>query len=447
MTDMNKNSAGFTTIELAMVMIVFGMVFMTVMTAFSFYNREQVKAHTEEAFEASNAGLLAFQGYMRYYPCPADPSIPRGGVNYGMEGPRNAQGDCIVSGGITRVTNPGVNQDNIPGDDPIFIGAIPFNTILPVLEDPDGTPNSGDEDNDIPLRDGTTYDGWGHKLVYAVSGTLANDDTYNDNHGAIRVMDENGNSLVQEKEEDANNDKVPDEDFNENGLVDPGQYAHFAIVSHGENGRGAYASNGQVVQFCPPTLPAPTPPVVATGVSELENCDNTIDGQFLSGLRNDSGHSKNDDLVRFTINETSGLWVYAGGSSDQIHNTNSGNVGFGETAPEETLDIEGNLRAQEVRAEEYCDPERADNEGCMLPQAIAGDLATMRCPAGYGIVGIEQNAVNDAGRGINRCEQIFSGAIIPRTCPANCRVTGFERTSNGDKRVICRNRTNNNLCP
>ncbi len=438
----NKRNAGFTTIELAMVIIIFGMILGTIMTVFAFYNAERVKTHTQEAFDTVNAALLSFQATEGRYPCPADPAIPRGGLGYGLENV-DGSGQCVANAtSVFAATTTGIDQDDNGANDIVFIGAVPFNTIL----DPDGLPNSGDELQGIPLRDITTYDGWGRKLTYAVSGTLTDSEDYNDYFGSIRVVDENRRSLIQEREFDTNNDGIvdPSEDLNGDGIHNEGQYAHFVVVSHGENGRGAYSSAGVQAETCPNFLPVATPPMVASNVNELENCDHNIDATFLSGLRNDADSSKNDDLTKFTINETSGLWVYADGSADQIHNTNSGNVGFGEDVPRERLEINGNLRSQGIRSAAYCEnPLDAD---CMKAEAIAGDLAEMTCPPGQAITGIDRNAVNDATRSINLCAPVFSGPINACTCAPGCRVTGFRRNSNGSRDVVCHHRTTNNPC-
>lgn len=427
----NKGNRGFTTLELAMVLIVFAMVVLTVMTAFKYYNTSQSKAVTDEAFDTSESGLLAFKASFNRYPCPAGPNVPRGAANYGREEIDGA-GNCTETNGVEEAPAAGIDMDGNAVDDSVWIGSVPFNTML----DPDNNPATNDGIQNIPLRDGSTYDGFGHRLTYAVTDNLTRVATYNDFFGAIEIVDENDNPLTTEKE-DIDNDGVIDvgEDTNNNGVLDQAQYAHIVLVSHGDNGRGAYTASGVQTEGCPAGLPVALFPSVATAISEVENCDGDTDNKFLSGLRRETDHSYNDDTIRYLTNETSGLWAYVPGSNTQIMNMNAGNVGFDEPNPQDRLHIAGNLRSQLTRSAEYCD---ITGTNCMPPEVLGGDLAQMECPPGEVITAIEQNAVFDPGNAIDHCVPAFTGPIIARNCPANCYASGFRRDGGGNTTLVCR---------
>ena len=422
MKDCKKNR-GFTTLELSIVIIIFGMMMTGVLAAFKFYVIHQREAQTEAAFEASQVGLQAFATNMRRYPCPAAPDIARGALNYGRE-QIDGTGNCTGSNGVIRVQVPR-DQNDDGTNDWVLIGSVPFNSMLDPNDDgntDDGIPTS------VPLTDALTYDGFGNRLTYAVTETLTDPLKYNDAFGTIMVVDEHNTPLITEKEDTNGNGTLdPGEDKNGNLVLDAGLYAHTVLVSHGDNGRGARTATGEEVEACPSSLPPAVLPAVATAVNEIENCD--PDGRFLSGLRYESGPSHNDDIIKFQIMQTSGLWSYVPGSDSQIMNTNGGNVGFGTEEPGQKLEVAGRLRADDVQSNEYCDIN--DPNLCLEANALGGDLPSMKCDPGEVIVSVEENAV--------RCEPAFDGVFTPRTCPASCHATGFRRNDAGNTSLICRN--------
>ncbi|MCE7886836.1 MAG: type II secretion system protein [Alphaproteobacteria bacterium PRO2] len=426
-----KKNRGFTTLELAIVIIIFGLMMTGVMTALKFYTVQQRDARTEEAFQVSRVSLQAYLGNKRAYPCPASPTAERGSDEYGRE-QRDADGKCAAINGVQQAVV-SRDQDNRNGEDIVLVGSIPFMTIL----DPDNDGNQDDKvTTGIPLTDASTYDGYGRRLTYAVTETLTDPVRYNDAFGTILVVDEHDQPLVEVREDLNENGALdPGEDVNNNNQLDPGLYAHFVIISHGENGRGAYMPNGEVVENCPDSASLPVGVPGQTAVTEIENCNETW-GKFLSGLRYNTDSSRNDDTVKFQISQTSGLWTYVPGTNNKIMNTNGGNVGFGTEVPSERLDINGRLQADFLNADKYCDIN--ENERCLEAAALGGDLPTMKCDAGEVITGIEDNKVH--------CEPAFDGSFTPGGCPAGCHGTGFERTAAGHTSLICRRDFTNGRC-
>ncbi|MGB4106495.1 MAG: type II secretion system protein [Alphaproteobacteria bacterium] len=428
-----KENRGFTTVELAMVLIIFSMVTLTVMTGLRFYTLQQQEIQTKEAFEVSQASLHFFVATNRRYPCPASPTAARGTAAYGQE-QKDAADNCTNTNGVRRIaTTLDQNDDDVP--DTILVGSVPFDSIL----DPDGNPATDDglDVDDIPLRDGLTYDGYGHRLTYAVTENLTRPANYNDAWGAILVVDEFTTPLVTVTEDTNGNDALdPGEDNNGNNALDLGRYAHIALVSHGEDGTGARAANGSLVEACPMGVVIPGIPVTDTTVSETENCDwenAAADNRFLSGLRYDDGDLENDDTIKFQTPEVSGLWNYVPGSNQRIMNTNGGRVGFGTEDPGAMLDVAGKLRADFVESDNYCD---SGGDNCLIPQALGGDLPQMKCAPGKVVVSIEENKVH--------CEEAFTGNFMPRNCPIGCSASGFKRDGN-TVTIICRD-TSWNIC-
>ncbi len=385
---MLHKSRGFTTIELAIVIIVFGLVTTTVMLAFGLYNKQKIASDTKQALEISRQAMDEFRSMYGAYPCPADPTLTPGHADYGRES--RAPG-CIfpdmtcacqeIPGKVRRVDGEDTAVDTNTNADPVFVGAVPFATLV----DPDRNPGGGFRGVMFtPITDSTSSDGWSHKLTYEVSGNLAESDQYNARYGAIDIVDEFGNSLT-----------------------DTGKFAHLALISHGENGRGSYTREGIAVENCPATLPAPDPSDVATPVSEIENCNTTA--TVLDGLRNEKNHSYNDDVVTFLFSESADLWGY-GTDITQIHNLNPGYVGIGTNDPRERLEVKGDITAFETQARTFCDV-TGNEADCMPPETIGGDglnNASMQCPPGEVVTKIENNAVD--------CDPPFSTLITNVTC-------------------------------
>ncbi|MBK9562789.1 MAG: type II secretion system protein [Micavibrio sp.] len=426
-----KKNRGFTTIELAIVIVIFGMMMMGVMTAFQFYTMEQREERTQTAFKVSQASVQAFLGNKRHYPCPASPTAEQGSDEYGREQRDAATGKCLqISDEFSTTTR---DQDNRGDLDVVLVGSVPFKTML----DPDDDGSQEDKvTTGIPLTDASTYDGYGRRLTYAVTEALTDPARYNDASGTILVVDEHNQPLV-EVNEDLNDNQTldPGEDVNNNNKLDPGLYAHFALISYGENGRGASMPNGTKVEDCPSSVPSAIPSVPQTGVHEIENCNPTW-GKYLSGLHYASDPSYNDDTVKFLISQTSGLWTYVPGTNNKIMNTNGGNVGFGTEAPSEKLDINGRLHADFLNADKYCDIN--EKNLCMNAAALGGDLPTMKCAPGEVITGIEDNRVH--------CTPAFDGSFTAGACPAGCHGTGFQRTAAGHTSLICRRDFTNGRC-
>ena len=404
---MNNRSAqkGFSLVELAIVMIIFGSIISIMGHALSVYTAQQQREHTTEAIEKTTGALIEAQIIFGFLPCPARLNLPEDHPDYGIA-------DCTsVDRGIR-----GRDADNDGVRDPMLVGAVPIRT----LEDM--------ELDDSVIADLNTYDGWGNRLVYAVSSNLAFDnDTFplshggkaefNEQWGIIDVLDEFGVSVLE----------IP-------------ATAQFVIVSHGENGKGAFNNQGQRQDICTVSLTDPNDPPQQTSTfvpdpDESENCDHN-DIRFLSGLRSERPGFYNDDIVRFRSLNATSLWKYTSTQTlppanpgdpplelDRIVSTNPGNIGVGLKTPEEKMHINGDLMADKVLADGLCD----ENGGtCMSAESIAGNDPNMKCSGPNQAVRIiEKNKVV--------CEEIFQ-PIILTTCPTGEAACGISNTAG----LLCR---------
>ena len=199
----------------------------------------------------------------------------------------------------------------------------------------------------------------------------------NDRQGAIFVNEEHGASLV-----------------------DPPGSAHMVIVSHGDDGKGAYTEAGQIVSPC------------TAGAMDSENCDD--DGVFISALRSVGSNAFYfDDIVVFRLWTMSNLWSFTPSNPDNIYNRNPGNVGIGTDDPQQRLDVEGSIRAVSVHSSNYCDRAGTD---CFPASVIGG--AGIRCTGGNVMTGIRQNAAI--------CSPVPLPPSFAGLCPSGQFVRGIQ---------------------
>lgn len=206
----NKSEAGFTLIEMAIVIIIGGILLSFLGSALIAYMKKSRINTTEFRSEIIQEALAQYLSVNKRYPCaasridgPADPNFGRE-VNDCSSAP---VGGARSSGGVR-------------------IGAIPTRT--------------------LNLPDDFITDGWGNKFTYAVTEVLATPLLYSSDGGLISVLDSVGNPLIIAKP-----------------LPDPPSLGHYVLVSHGASGNNSYPL-GSIA------LPRPVCAVVSL---EDENCN------------------------------------------------------------------------------------------------------------------------------------------------------------------------------
>ena len=405
-----RNEEGFSLLELSMVIIITGFIIAGAAQYYQIYLRQSKDAETFEDIQLIRTAVAEYYTNHGRYPCPTDPSLPYDDPNYGLEmcPGRNVAGVAVPNlaldacwGRLCRVESErSVDLDGDGTDDPqaVLVGGFPYRQMLREMDvDPtDIDPTDGIDmmpvDYDFPGEQ--TLDSFANKFVYAVTETMTDQTTYNNNMGAVTIKDE----------------------FDES-LVEPPDTAHYAVVSLGENGRGAYNIYGNLVgQDCDPsTVPATYDPMNPSEVSqasiEYENCNS--DSVFVSALKNEEqGDSFNDDMVGFEVWAATELWSPSPVNPVHIYNINVGNVGVGVIDPAERFDVEGDIQASDVLAQQICD--LSTGLACFDASAIGGQIADgegMSCPAGSIMTGIEL--------GGPICEEILPATTsFTGSCPA-----------------------------
>lgn len=378
-----SSERGFTLVELAIVMLIFGLSLLFISRFVSLYTLNAQLEKTEETIRLTDSAMNEFFGLQGRYPCPADPDLAPGDINYGVEQCRNFTdpgfdpNSCAGTPGGISCTTVGSRDGDLNGSpDVVMIGSVPFRTLLDVVTFTDFTETNA-------------FDGFGRQLTYAVTEPMSDTrftlvNPANTNAGAISVIDEN---------------RIP--------LTEPDATAHYIIISHGQNGRGAYSREGVEVDNClvtslpaSPGVPSPVPPGVnPAGIEiEIENCDRN-DAIFAKAIQSGGDNDFfNDDTSSFTTRGLTTLWrrsLSSPSGEAHIYNTNTGNVGIGIQNPLHRLHIVGDLSSeQKVIGQRYC--EGPNEENCLDVNRIAGDGT--ECPPGEAAyaIGYDPNDPNPA---------------------------------------------------
>lgn len=363
-----KQQHGFTLMELGLVLVFSGFVGLTIASFFQQYTESEKRDKTIESLEISQAALAEYYGLEGVYPCPADPTLAPGDPNYGVAQCRDYAAPAFNPDACVDLATPNIacttsnsrDGDDNGSNDVVMIGIIPFATIFDRLDRV--------QSRNTPFTHAQRHDGQGVMLTYAVTENMTNTAEYRTVNrapasiGAIKIVDENDRELT-----------------------DPPSSAHYALFSHGDNGRGGYNILGNQIEDCDVSTaagdpPGPQPPGSSVGGGaievELENCDYN-DAIFTKAIRSiaDNG-DYNDDILLYENDGFNAFWRKSFASPPNrsyIYNTNFGNVGVGTDNPESKLHIAGDLsvRSNAMAREGFCNP--IDDEQCLRPELFGGD--------------------------------------------------------------------------
>lgn len=295
--------SGFTLVEMAMCLIIVGLLLSSAFYVYSLYLIKQQETKTLQAISIATSALYEFKNTRGRYPCPApllelkdtspnygretdcaDPNIgtativPPGTCLLGATPPNNYNGICVESG--PRVIL-GVNPR-------VRVGAIPF--------------------RQLQIDEKDTIDGYGSRLVYAVTETMAVADTYKDTQAGIEIQDGAGNILSG-----------------------GAQSVAFVVLSPGKNKNGAVNVNG-IAQPCLTT---------ATDIDGA-NCrdfTSTTNTQAIYVMDSkSSGTNQFDDIVEYYVPTTPDVWRRETNTSENIIDLSEDKVGVGIISPIQLTD-------------------------------------------------------------------------------------------------------------
>lgn len=226
---------GYTLVELAIVFAIGGVMMASTGSIMVNYTNQAKLSETKMRLERINIALRQYQKNNGKYPCPASQSAGVNDTTFGYEVSTTCTAGAIA--GTTRAAGRGGAM--------VRVGALPTRSLL--------------------LPDEDMFDGWGNRLVYGVTENLATFGSFVQNGGAIYMIDSNGNASQL-----------------------PSGTAHYAVISLGPDGVGAYGLNGIQAIACP-----------AAGFIQAENCNG--DATFRTNLKASvaAGTAAYDDLVSY----------------------------------------------------------------------------------------------------------------------------------------------------
>lgn len=387
-----KPAAGYTLLEMAVAIIILGVLAAAFLQVYSLYSQNQKMLKTQQLVNASTSKIQTYRQVFGHYPCPAPIDALRTDIDYGTETDCSdtatiPAGNC-ANGICIRSTTRLVDHDNNPVTAPINmtlrvrIGAIPFRV--------------------LQMDEKETFDSYGSRLTYAVTEAMGTVTGFQELRGGIDLVDEGGQSLIQ-----------------------PAGSASFVILSHGINRVGGYASlSGNQV------------PCAGSGL-DLTNCIDPLvvavppDARFANSFaQNATAATTFDDIVAYFATAKNPMWRRVTPGSEDIVDMSGNLVGIGTSTPSDTLSVtqttvnpttgtmevtnaltavlpgpppvvvnleSGALRAgTRVQADTYCDQ---TDTNCFQTKDFKGDpdLAVptggMKCPTGY-IAALTSNGTN-----------------------------------------------------
>lgn len=382
---------GFSLLELTFVIMISAVIMLTFVQAYTQYlARHRLQTTDSNMAELSAAISDFYISAGGRYPCPANRALPPTHAYYlredcsiagieSAEGNRDVDGNGVIdnckSGGGLCIGVSDHDRDNDGRPDFVLIGAVPLQTIREITGK-----------TKIPIQAG--QDGWGNFISYAVTQNLSLEAPTEgeDRHhlGVISAEDENGRPTAGIRGD-----------------------AHYALISHGPNGNGAFTPQGVRHQPCDIQSQAVVGnPGGSRGGNDVSNRQNPggrptastaggksshVAGRFTTQNCNDTnatfvqtiGNMRDnsdvyDDRTLFQKTTKTALWgrlpARDGGSTfADITNLNAGNVGVGLSDPQERLDVGGVTGV--IRAESSVAVNRIcsyNGEHCMNLKGIEG---------------------------------------------------------------------------
>ncbi len=165
-----KRTAGFSLIELAIMMTIVGLFVATAAQTYNLYTKRTAMNSTLEKKNNIEIALGKFMSTNGRLPCPADPALPVGHANAGRENcrPNNVAYPtlaCNATNSLCRIE--GARSFVFPAAGTTVLGTVPANT------GPERVLRGAIPYATLGLAPRDAYDGWGSMFTYAVTEMLA----------------------------------------------------------------------------------------------------------------------------------------------------------------------------------------------------------------------------------------------------------------------------------
>ncbi len=414
----SQQEYGYTLIQMAIALIVLGLLSAAFVQIYNLYAETQKVITTQQNLNIVTQQLQTYRQAFGRYPCPAPMNVTRESLNplYGQQSDYAAflpagltpllPGQCGSGMCIEQTTR---TISGVPTDLRVRVGAIPF--------------------RDMQLDEDKSFDGYGSRFWYAVTEDMCNTATFDDTRGGIRIENELGESQTN-----------------------PQDSAGFVVISSGKNKIGGYSKFGTLQMPC-------------GGTDDAQNCrDVSVSPQagfastYLLTATAD-GTDNFDDSVEYFSASVNQLWRRTTPTSENIVDLANDSVGIGVANPTAALEISqstinaagnniglnsvnagdqnGALRVKpltNLHATRYCD-ETGGN--CFEANDIAGKdsegTGGMKCPAGQYAVAIRSTGTEAEFECTNKI-----AAKCPITSPPSVFI-GFITDAAGNLVPSCSN--------
>lgn len=172
----DKHSAGFTLIELAIVIMVIGLMMTGILAVMKVQMGGRGLSVTKSNLHTAEMALKSYLAVNHAYPCPAPRDAKKGEEGYGR-----AIESCVSLPSVSKASSKKAQKDGtvaVPGRETamVRIGVLPFRS--------------------LGMADAEAVDGWGNLLQYAVTESLSDPVAYDQDNGAIDVVAEDGQSRI-----------------------------------------------------------------------------------------------------------------------------------------------------------------------------------------------------------------------------------------------------------
>lgn len=322
------NNKGFTLIEIAIGVIVIGLLTLPLIELYKTQIVSAKKTFNQGRFTDIRNKINEYVLVNNRYPRPSSLTAAPDDSDWGVEA---SLGPPPILPCVAWPTPAGVCRT---ASNDVYLGAVPV--------------------EELGLNEEVATDYWGNKILYAVtiSKTVAYSNTVN---GDVDIQG-----------------------FGEVGVGLEAAEAHdFMLISHGESAAGAYSLEGNLVQACPGD----------TGTTDGENCDfdqvfimqeKAAATDFGGGVASNETPGVNfyDD---FTLEQQSiplDLWNQSTFSAN-FAITPADRIGIGLEDPQAKVHVVGDVGAFAVETNEICD----DSGVCFEPEIIGGNVNEMNCDA------------------------------------------------------------------
>jgi type II secretory pathway pseudopilin PulG len=245
-----RSDKGFSLIEIAIAMTFVSLFAGVILQSFKIYSHNKHRIENRSKHNDITSAIASFVATQGRYPCPADPQLNPGDVNFGIEllGATGCDVDATLPSAIPQLDP----VTGLPVVNPIVaFGAVPVST--------------------LSLPHGHVYDAFRTKLTYAVSIQAAS-----------RPPVFNAPPLIVDHLVYDNDSTLPPVVGQTN--------TEFVVISHGKDRKGAFINNAITI-------------ACGTTAVDSENCDFDqvfTDREYASHFNiNNANHT--DDLISFTL--------------------------------------------------------------------------------------------------------------------------------------------------